>query len=128
MTRFGSMPCLLVILLLAAIGRSTSYSVSTSRSNLGSVSNRGAFLRHIGAGCAATFLLPTQSAIAKEIDPALKGTKADPEYQSCLSTCIYECTKPKGVEQKTRAECLPECKSKCATTKQQLLTGAPKSE
>ena len=85
------MSCLLVILLLAAVGRTTSYSVSKSRSDF--VSNRGAFLRDVGAG-AATFLLLPQSAIAKEIDPALKGTKADPEYQSCLSQCVYECTKP----------------------------------
>ncbi len=62
---------------------------------------------------------------AKEIDPALKGTKNDPAYQACLSKCIFECTKPKGDEQKSRAECLPECKQKCATSKEQLMIGTP---
>jgi hypothetical protein len=37
---------------------------------------------------------------------------------------MYDCTKPK-VESKSRAECLPECKTKCATTKQQLMLGTP---
>jgi hypothetical protein len=38
---------------------------------------------------------------------------------------MYECTKPKGIEQRSRAECLPECRQKCATTKEQLLKGNP---
>ena len=54
-----------------------------------------------------------------------KGTKEDPAFQACLSQCMYDCTKPKGVEQKTRSECLPECKQQCATTKSQLLRGEP---
>ena len=58
-------------------------------------------------------------------DDAVKGTKKDPEFEACLSKCMYECTKPKGVEQKTRAECLPECKQQCATTKAQLMKGEP---
>jgi len=36
-----------------------------------------------------------------------------------------DCTKPKGMEQRSRAECIPECKSKCATTKEQLMKGTP---
>jgi hypothetical protein len=59
-------------------------------------------------------------------DSSLKGTKTDPKFQACLSLCMYECTKPKGSEQRSRSECLPECKQKCATTKQQLLLGTPK--
>jgi hypothetical protein len=59
-------------------------------------------------------------------DSSLKGTKTDPKFQACLSLCMYECTKPKGSEQRSRSECLPECKQKCATTKQQLLLGSPK--
>ncbi|KAL3764460.1 hypothetical protein ACHAW5_000124 [Stephanodiscus triporus] len=51
------------------------------------------------------------------------GTKADPVFQACLSECVYECTKPKGQEQKSRAECIPECKVKCATSKAQLMLG-----
>jgi hypothetical protein len=71
-------------------------------------------------------LLPTLPlpAFAKD-DPSLKGTKADPEYEACMSTCIYECTKPKGVEQKSRKECIPECKQTCATSKAQLMIGTP---
>ena len=60
-----------------------------------------------------------------EIDPAVKGTKKDPAYEACVSKCLYECTKPKGDEQKSRAECIPECKKKCATSKEQLMTGTP---
>ena len=54
-----------------------------------------------------------------------KGTKDDPKFQACMSKCVFECTKPKGEEQKSRSECLPECKTKCATTKEQLLLGRP---
>ena len=46
-----------------------------------------------------------------------KGSKNDPEVQAKLSVCMYECTKPKGAEQKSRAECLPECKAKCITAR-----------
>jgi len=67
-------------------------------------------------------VVPNKPAYAKASD---KGTKKDPEYQACISLCVYECTKPKGDEQKTRMECLPGCKAKCATTKEQLLTGKP---
>ncbi len=66
-------------------------------------------------------------AAAKESE-ALKGTKKDPAFEQCLSVCMYECTKPKGMEQKSRAECLPECKEKCATSKVQLMKGDPKTE
>jgi hypothetical protein len=66
-------------------------------------------------------------ALAKDDDVAKKGTKDDPLYQTCLSLCMYECTKPKGEETKLRKECLPECKQKCATTKQQLMIGTPKA-
>jgi hypothetical protein len=79
---------------------------------------------------AATFAVtfaPSVPALAKqkEVDPALKGTKQDPSYEACVSQCMYDCTKPKGMEQKSRQECLPECKKQCATTKQQLMTGTP---
>jgi hypothetical protein len=60
-----------------------------------------------------------------ETDPMLKGTKKDPSFEACLSKCMYECTKPKGAEQKSRAECLPECKKGCAKTKEQLMLGQP---
>jgi hypothetical protein len=61
-------------------------------------------------------------------DESVKGTKKDPAFEACLSKCMYTCTKPKGVEQKSRAACLPECKQSCATTKAQLLKGVPLSQ
>lgn len=87
--------------------------------------SRSNFLALVGAGVTvATCNVPL--AFAKDGDD-LKGTKKDPVFEACLSTCMYECTKPKGVEQKSRKECLPECKSKCATNKNQLLLGDPKA-
>jgi hypothetical protein len=38
---------------------------------------------------------------------------------------MYECTKPKGTEQKSRKECLPDCKKECAKTDAQLMKGTP---
>lgn len=61
-------------------------------------------------------------------DPALVGTKQDPAYQKCLSQCMYYCTKPKGDAQKSRADCLPECKEKCATSPDQKMLGVPKGK
>jgi hypothetical protein len=58
-------------------------------------------------------------------DENAKGTKQDPAFEACLSNCMYNCLKPKGLEQKSRSECLPECKAKCATTKAQLMLGTP---
>ena len=80
----------------------------------------------IATGAAVVGVVAVASpATAAEVDPALKGTKKDPAYEACLGKCLYECTKPKGVEQKSRQECLPECKQKCATTKEQLMLGTP---
>lgn len=77
------------------------------------------------AGVTAAVSGPSSPAYAAEVDPAVKGTKKDPAYEACVSQCLYECTKPKGDEQKSRAECIPECKKKCATTKEQLMKGTP---
>mmetsp|Transcript_59337 Transcript_59337/g.176247 ORF Transcript_59337/g.176247 Transcript_59337/m.176247 type:complete len:135 (-) Transcript_59337:906-1310(-) len=88
--------------------------------------DRRAALLKTATFAALPFLASPLPAFAKEIDPALKGTKNDPKYQACLSQCIYDCTKPKGDEQKSRAECLPECKKTCATSKEQLMVGTPK--
>ena len=88
--------------------------------------NRSTFLSITSTSCLLPFLTASPAPVhAKEVDPALKGTKADPAFQGCLGQCMYECTKPKGSEQRSRAECLPECKSKCATSKEQLMTGTP---
>ena len=48
------------------------------------------------------------------------GTKMDPEYEKCLSKCLYTCTKPKGSETRLRADCLPECKEKCAPSQKKI--------
>ncbi|KAL7572764.1 hypothetical protein ACA910_009027 [Epithemia clementina (nom. ined.)] len=93
-----------------------------------SVPRRSAFLS-LAAGTAwwATVVTTTTTAAAwaKDVDPSLKGTKKDPAYEACVSECIFYCTKPKGDEQKSRKECLPECKKSCATTKEQLMIGTP---
>ena len=89
--------------------------------------NRLTFLKHTVVASTTLLVTNTNAVQAKEVDPALKGTKDDPAYQACLSKCIFECTKPKGDEQKSRAECIPECKQKCATSKQQLMIGTPKN-
>jgi hypothetical protein len=92
-------------------------------------SSRSAFLSSIGAAATALTVAVVVSggpppALAGD-DASLKGTKKDPAFEVCLSKCMYECTKPKGAEQKSRMECLPECRQKCATTKAQLLKGEP---
>eukprot|EP00980_Cylindrotheca_fusiformis_P021743 scaffold8569_cov139-Cylindrotheca_fusiformis.AAC.13 len=86
--------------------------------------SRPNFLALVGAAVTAN-ACAVSPALAKE-DPDVKGTKKDPVFEACLSTCMYECTKPKGSEQKSRKECLPECKEKCATDKKQLMLGEPK--
>jgi hypothetical protein len=83
---------------------------------------RSNFLAVVGGLTASTCVAP--SAWAKE-DASLKGTKKEPAFEACLSQCMYDCTKPKGNEQKSRKECLPECKQSCATNKNQLLKGEP---
>ena len=128
MARLSARPiaAIITLLVIALAGVTKAYSTpkpiqKSTRST--STMNRGAFLATTSSAC-LTFLTQ-QPAFAKEVDPAVKGTKADPAFQTCLSQCVYDCTKPKGSEQKSRAECLPECKTKCATTKQQLMKGEP---
>mmetsp|Transcript_5447 Transcript_5447/g.8347 ORF Transcript_5447/g.8347 Transcript_5447/m.8347 type:complete len:189 (+) Transcript_5447:71-637(+) len=117
------------ILLFSLIALSEALSVGTNvprgaqSTGLNGMVSRSQFLG--AAAAAAITMTPISDALAKEVDPALKGTKQDPEYQTCISTCVYECTKPKGAETKLRQECIPECKAKCATTKQQLMVGTP---
>mmetsp|Transcript_32140 Transcript_32140/g.42372 ORF Transcript_32140/g.42372 Transcript_32140/m.42372 type:complete len:128 (+) Transcript_32140:115-498(+) len=54
------------------------------------------------------------------------GSKEDPDFQNCVSKCVYFCTKPKGAETVSRADCIPGCKKECAKSKEQLLLGKPK--
>lgn len=100
------------------------YQSSTNHDNNGVMMSRSQWIQTAAAGAAAMMFAP-MSALAKDVDPSVKGTKQDPEFEACLSTCMYECTKPKGIEQKSRKECLPECKSKCAKTKAQTMLGTP---
>ena len=85
--------------------------------------DRSRFLAIIATGGAA--LVPS-GAFAKD-GSTKAGTKLDPDYETCMSGCLYECTKPKGAEQKSRAECRSECKEKCATSKAQMMVGTPKA-
>jgi len=82
--------------------------------------NRAIFLQTLSVG-----LLSVVNIDLANAQDESKGTKDDPKFQACISKCVFECTKPKGEEQKSRSECLPECRTKCATTKQQLMTGKP---
>ena len=119
---------LITLLVVAIIGITTGYSTPPQKSStqstqqnpqLSRIISRQSFLTTIASTSCLTFLGTQQPASAKEVDPAVKGTKADPEFQACLSKCMYDCTKPKGAEQKSRGECLPECKKTCAKTKEQ---------
>lgn len=104
------------------VGQREHSPVTTSEAQI----SRSNFMALVGAGVTAN-VCGVPSAFAKDADFEVKGTKNDPTFEACLSTCVYECTKPKGVEQKSRKECLPECKQQCATDKKQLLLGQPKS-
>lgn len=125
-----------VVFIIGLVASSEAFSLGGPKCNSHSqeVSNelllgRGAFLQSSFATIAGISIISTSSpAYAKTVDPKLKDTKDDPAYQNCISKCVYECTKPKGDEQKSRSECLPECKQKCATSKAQLMIGTPKSE
>ncbi|GAB5033635.1 Hypothetical protein NocV09_01401670 [Nannochloropsis oceanica] len=70
----------------------------------------------VGAGAGA----------AQAVDPARLGTKKDPVYEKCLNQCIYFCLKPKGVNVRTRSDCLQDCKAQCAQTDAQKMLGLPK--
>jgi hypothetical protein len=100
----------------------SAFNVPTTTDN-GGVMSRAQWLQQV-ATVSASLMITTPAAWAKD-DAAVKGTKQDPVFEACLSQCMYECTKPKGVEQKSRKECLPECKAQCATTKAQLMKGVP---
>ena len=56
---------------------------------------RSTFVQQIMTSASLLVLSPSSPAFAKEIDPAVKGTKKDPKYESCVSSCMFECTKPK---------------------------------
>ena len=125
------MKLLSLITLIVTLPLSNSYGVAETRKNdlRAPLMSRTSFMTAVVAGAATVttgFGVPPASA-KDAVDPKLQGTKQDPEFEACLSKCLYECTKPKGVEQRSRKECLPECKSSCAKTKEQLMLGKPMS-
>eukprot|EP00522_Entomoneis_paludosa_P015025 CAMPEP_0172457490 /NCGR_PEP_ID=MMETSP1065-20121228/22652_1 /TAXON_ID=265537 /ORGANISM="Amphiprora paludosa, Strain CCMP125" /LENGTH=136 /DNA_ID=CAMNT_0013211277 /DNA_START=33 /DNA_END=443 /DNA_ORIENTATION=- len=100
--------------------QSTCLSATQSQDESSAGISRSAFFS-VAAAAAASAALPAFAADSE----ASKGTKKDPAFEACLSKCMYECTKPKVDGQKTRKECLPDCKKECATTSEQLLLGSP---
>ena len=117
-----------ILIAICFINSVASLSTPPTTSSNSKCMDRISFLQTACTGLATVSVAafsPPNPAFAKSVDPAVKGTKSDPAFESCLSVCVFECTKPKGEEQKTRKECYPECKKKCATTKEQLLNGKP---
>ena len=78
---------------------------------------------------AALAALPMAAALSRP-RAALADSKYDKKFESCLSLCVYEQTKiAKGIAQVevvSRSEAMATCKSKCATSKEQLMIGQPK--
>lgn len=77
--------------------------------------SRQNFFAAAATAMTAAAVLSPKAALAAE--DYVKGSKNDPDVQAKLSVCMYECTKPKGDEQKSRAECLKECKTKLITAR-----------
>mmetsp|Transcript_5662 Transcript_5662/g.16236 ORF Transcript_5662/g.16236 Transcript_5662/m.16236 type:complete len:129 (+) Transcript_5662:188-574(+) len=71
----------------------------------------------VAAASAAAAILVPRAAFAKDDGDYVKGSKEDPAVQAKLSVCVYECTKPKGEEQKSRTQCLKECKAQYVTAR-----------
>ena len=102
-----------------AFGLNSSTSNNKIQVSTTATTSRQDFLAAIAGGVLTTATLVSPAPVwakDKEITYT-KGSKNDPDVQAKLSLCMYECTKPKGAEQKSRAECLPECKAKCITAK-----------
>ena len=76
-------------------------SVSVSRRN---------FVTALLAGGITASSTTAKAAWSKEIS-------ADQAKDNFISQCLYECTKPKGDEQKSRNECISECKIKYKASK-----------
>ena len=76
-------------------------SVSVSRRN---------FVTAVLAGGITASSTTAKAAWSKEIS-------ADQAKDNFISQCLYECTKPKGDEQKSRNECISECKIKYKASK-----------
>jgi len=65
-------------------------------------------------------LVATSMTVAVAVAPVAQAAESKGSaYEACMSQCLYDCTKPKVPYQKSRAECLPECKQECKATKAQ---------
>ena len=115
---------LFVVSLLIALISCDAFGLNSANSNnkmpasTTATTSRQNFLAAMAGGLLTTAAVSSPAPVwAKDKVDYKPGSKNDPEVQAKLSLCMYECTKPKGAEQKSRAECLPECKAKCITAK-----------
>ena len=109
----------LAALLLALLAAATAVRVGVATPRVAAAATR----RHLlPISIAATALALPRAARA--------DGKYDKKFESCLSQCVYEQTKiAKGIAQVevvSRSEAMATCKSKCATSKEQLMIGQPK--
>lgn len=109
-------------LLLACLSREAFGFGSANNNNKMPVSSapttsRQNFLAALTGGVLTTVALVSPPPVWAKEKEYTKGSKNDPEVEAKLSVCIYECTKPKGEEQKSRVECIKECKAKLITAR-----------
>ncbi|MGK3743331.1 MAG: hypothetical protein ACI90V_010187 [Bacillariaceae sp.] len=86
-----------------------SYSKVDDVVSVQSVSRKN-FLTAVLAGGITASSTNAKAAWSKEIS-------SDQAKENFISQCLYECTKPKGDEQKSRKECIDECKIKYKASK-----------
>ncbi|OEU18408.1 hypothetical protein FRACYDRAFT_268292 [Fragilariopsis cylindrus CCMP1102] len=108
------------VLIVDALGLLKNKSITTSSScpqsyskvdDVVSVSvSRRNFVTAVLAGGITASSTTAKAAWSKEIS-------ADQAKDNFISQCLYECTKPKGDEQKSRNECISECKIKYKASK-----------
>lgn len=90
-------------------------------------------LKMMTSACLIATLLSSTNVVYAGEDT---GTKTDKAFELCLSKCVFKETKPPPIgstserleASKTRGEIIKDCKKICATTKEQLLLGAPKKK
>ena len=111
---------LLVTIVVASIANSSAWQLKSYRS--------------FGAACcvAASVAFDATSALAKG---GPEGSKTSKKFETCISTCVFDLTKPapigSGVERLEAIDqksAISECRKKCAKSKAQLMTGEPKNE
>ena len=106
------------VVIVDALGLLKNKSITTSSScpqsyskvdDVVSVSRKN-FLTAVLAGGITASSTNAKAAWSKEIS-------SDQARENFISQCLYECTKPKGDEQKSRKECISECKIKYKSSK-----------